>query len=467
MKSNLLKLTALFILSFTFGLSIGFGQTTFGSQEIISNQAQGANAVYACDIDGDGDFDVLSSSQADNKIAWYENTDGNGNFGDQQIISDIAEGASSVYACDIDGDGDIDVLSASSSESDIDQIAWYENTDGEGTFGPIQIISSLLNYACYVYAYDIDGDGDNDVLSASFNDGKIAWYENTDGNGLFGEQQIIGYISSPTSVYACDINNDGNKDVLASAHGSNEIVWYQYIGDGTFGEKQVITTLAGHARAVYASDIDGDGDNDVVSACWDDGKVAWYENLDDGAFGDEQIIVTDPDGGRLSVYACDLDNDGDNDIVSASYHDHKIAWHENTNGEGAFGEEQIITSSANYAYSVYACDIDGDGDNDVLSASYGDNKIAWYKNRIITSIDKLYENNISIYPNPTSGLAKLEGASLDILQLTVYDNTGKTIIQKLEIQANEQIDLSAFESGIYVIRIQTVNEVFTSKIVKK
>ena len=36
----------------------------------------------------------------------------------------------SVYATDLDGDGDADVLSASASE-----IAWYENTGG-GSFGP-------------------------------------------------------------------------------------------------------------------------------------------------------------------------------------------------------------------------------------------------------------------------------------------------------------------------------------------
>jgi hypothetical protein len=29
-----------------------------------------------------------------------------------------------------------------------------------------------------VFATDLDGDGDADVLSASFNDDKIAWYEN-------------------------------------------------------------------------------------------------------------------------------------------------------------------------------------------------------------------------------------------------------------------------------------------------
>lgn len=42
-----------------------------------------------------------------------------------------------------------------------------------------------------------------------------------------------------------------------------------------------------------------------------------------------------------------------------------------------FIEKQIITTNANGACGVYACDIDGDGDIDVLSASITDNKIAW------------------------------------------------------------------------------------------
>ena len=37
------------------------------------------------DLDNDGDIDVLSASEYDNKIAWYEN-DGNENF-TQHIIS--------------------------------------------------------------------------------------------------------------------------------------------------------------------------------------------------------------------------------------------------------------------------------------------------------------------------------------------------------------------------------------------
>ena len=42
--------------------------------------------------------------------------------------------------------------------------------------------------------------------------------------------------------------------------------------------------------------------------------------------------------------------------------------------------EHSISLSANAASSVYAVDIDSDGDMDVLSASGDDDKIAWYEN---------------------------------------------------------------------------------------
>ncbi len=126
-------------------------QIQFQDHTIIdnSNATDGAISVFATDLDGDGDMDVLSASLVDNyvdddKIAWYENTDGLGTFGPQQIITTEADGASSVFAADIDGDGDMDVLSASWYD---DKIAWYENTDGQGTFGPQQIITTEADFA--------------------------------------------------------------------------------------------------------------------------------------------------------------------------------------------------------------------------------------------------------------------------------------------------------------------------------
>ena len=52
--------------------------------------------MHTADVDGDGDVDVLSASVFDSKIAWYENTDGKGNFGPQQVITTAARDAQRV-----------------------------------------------------------------------------------------------------------------------------------------------------------------------------------------------------------------------------------------------------------------------------------------------------------------------------------------------------------------------------------
>ena len=95
----------------------------FGSQEVITTAADGASSVFAADLDGDGDPDALSASQFDssasrfdNKIAWYENRldEASADFGPQQVITTPARSPRFVLAEDLDGDGDPDVLSSSS-----------------------------------------------------------------------------------------------------------------------------------------------------------------------------------------------------------------------------------------------------------------------------------------------------------------------------------------------------------------
>lgn len=302
------------------------GLGTFGVPQIIADNVDGAFSVYTADLDGDGDMDVLSASSYDNTITWHKNTDGQGNFSFQQDITTNAVYVLQVYAADLDGDGDMDVLSASRYD---DKIAWYKNTDGLGAFGPLQIITTNAIEAFSVYAADIDGDGDMDVISASFNDDKIAWYENTNGQGLFGTQQIITTMADgPRYVYAIDIDGDGDMDVLSASYWDNKIAWYENTdGQGSFVQN-IITTIAFGANNVHAADLDGDGDIDVLSASWNN-QIAWYENTDgQGTFGALQIITTMVDVPG-SVYTSDIDSDGAMDVLTASGSDYKVAWYKN------------------------------------------------------------------------------------------------------------------------------------------
>jgi hypothetical protein len=355
------------------------GQGAFTVQHEISTLADGVRSVYASDLDGDGDFDVLSASSEDSKIAWYENTDGQGNFGEQNVITNLAGGPRTVYAADLDGDNDMDVLYGAYEQ---DRVAWHENTNGPGLFGEQKVITNSADGVLCVTASNLDGDGDMDVLSASITDNKIAWYENVDGLGSFeGQLNISSYINWPLTVITADLDGDGDTDVLSTSLEDHKIAWYENTdGLGTFGYQQIISDSLREARTVYASDLDSDGDMDVLSAsCFDD-YIVWFENTDGlGTFGDQKVISNLTRGANY-VYAVDLDGDEDMDVLSSSWADWKIAWYENTDGAGNFGEQQIITSSAKGANCVYAADLDGDGDMDVLSASRDDDTIGWYEN---------------------------------------------------------------------------------------
>jgi len=355
------------------------GSGSFAAQQVITISVYGAKSVYASDLDGDGDMDVLSASSHifEGKIAWCEN-DGSGNFGEQKVITTSALGAVSVCAFDLDGDNDMDVLSASYGDN---KIAWYEN-DGSGSFGEQKIISNSARgeWRGCVYASDLDGDGDMDVLSASIGNFKISWHEN-DGAGSFENHEVTttpASIYGVKSVYASDLDSDGDMDVLSASEDDDKIVWYENGGSGRFENQHVITTLADQGQSVYACDLDSDGDMDVLSASLNDSKIAWYENDGFGGFGYQKVISTSAFGAE-SVFATDIDMDGDMDVLYASAWDHKIAWYDN-DGSGSFTAEHVITTLARGARSVFACDLDGDNDTDVLSASYRDHKIAWYEN---------------------------------------------------------------------------------------
>lgn len=105
-----------------------------------------------------------------------ENTAGDGTAWTEHTVDNYFAGAFSVYAADVDGDGDIDVLGAA---RDAWVIAWWENTAGDGTAWTKHTVDIPFAYACSVFAADVDGDGDIDILGAAEIDNDITWWENT------------------------------------------------------------------------------------------------------------------------------------------------------------------------------------------------------------------------------------------------------------------------------------------------
>ena len=53
-------------------ISVVVGQPSFTAADIATSADEAFHAVVA-DLDGDGDMDIVSASQVDDAIAWYEN----------------------------------------------------------------------------------------------------------------------------------------------------------------------------------------------------------------------------------------------------------------------------------------------------------------------------------------------------------------------------------------------------------
>ncbi len=305
----------------------GSNPPSFVKHTILAS-ATGHRSVYAADLDGDLDIDVISASEFDDTVRWHENVGGAPPSFVEHVITSTANAARAVFACDIDGDMDMDIVSAS---VDDDTVAWYENIGGSPPTFTERILTTTADAALSVHAADVDGDGDTDVLSASFFDNSVAWFDNQGGAvPTFFERALPVTFASPRSVLATDLDGDLDLDVVVTFQGLGVLAWYE--NDGSVPTpgflQRLITSSADVGWQAAAADVNGDGFVDILVAAHDNDLIAWYENDGGSPPAFAERIVTTQLNGPFSIQAADMDNDGDVDIVSAAGDGDTLAWHE-------------------------------------------------------------------------------------------------------------------------------------------
>jgi hypothetical protein len=183
------------------------------------------------------------------------------------------------------------------------------------------------------------------------------------------DAEITFYDSNGAGLAAGDLDDDGDVDlVFATLRGRNAILWNR--GGMRFEREEL---PLGDARAVQLVDVDDDGRLDIVFT-QNLGALTWWRNLG-GAFARTPLPgVTFP---AYAMAWADLDGDGDLDLVTASYDTllekelrDSFLFSERAGvvvyrrEGGGFTAERLSESAQALALALY--DVDGDGRDDLV-----------------------------------------------------------------------------------------------------
>ncbi len=96
----------------------------------------------------------------------------------------------------------------------------------------------------------------------------------------------------------------------------------------------------------------------------------------------------------------------------------------------------------------------------------GNPDMGTYEFQTSVSIDEIQGiSELNIYPNPTTGIFKIEGFTSEIKKLTITNSLGELL--PFSSKGEGTIDLSYGPNGIYFLYIETSGKAITKKIIKK
>ena len=273
-----------------------------------------------------------------------------------------------------------------------------------------------------------------------------------------------------------------------------------YNDTGTWEEVQKITASDRAVDDWFGVSVSVSGDYAVVGAChesedasggntinWAGSAYIFYNNS--GTWEQLQKIVAS-DRAAEDFFGSSVAVSGDFAVVGAVYENEDASGGNTMSDAGSayifynigstWDEVQKITASDRavddwFGYSVavsgeYAVVAAPKEDEDASGGNFldGAGSVYIFSNAAGNLLKHIVNSSeVLLFPNPTRGTINIKYINSCIQKITISDLIGKTLIEKTEIQQNETIDLSNFETGIYIICIQTDKEIFTTKIVKE
>lgn len=242
----------------------------------IDNNVPGAHDAIGADLDGDGDTDVIGVSFENDQVLWWRNDGGSPVAWQRFVIASDFDYPTKVAVADADRDGDLDLFSVAWLG---EQVAWWRNDGGDPIEWTFEIIEEDFVGGHWVHTADINDDGWVDVLGAAMDLGDVAWWEMSGpASSPWQPNEVYGFFWGAVSAVTGDLDGDGDLDIASAGwHNSGRMAWFENMdGQGMDWEYRVIDNGFDQSSSVHVADVDGNGALDVLGSSWGLHELAWW-----------------------------------------------------------------------------------------------------------------------------------------------------------------------------------------------
>lgn len=372
-------------------------------------------------------------------------------------VQDSIEGGAVVFV-DTDGDGDMDIVSSDLFPHYYPSYTannyYYENTGSISRSNyvkrPALFNVTSINRPTFV---DIDGDGDLDCFAGThdyyYRGESMSYFENT------------GSVTNPIFTKKTGVSNPLDSINIYNPHDLN--------------------------HSISFVDIDTDGDYDCFYSSRDSANTysfKFYQNI--GTATNPMLIKNDSlnpmNNSVIQQYApfasgspqfYDMDNDGDMDVlIREKYYENIGTWTQanfirRTGSMNPFHFietelSNMIVPSLNLGLTSCSCEPEIFGYTPNRGSVYNKYNYQFIDSPCYKSINQVINNKIKISPNPSTGIFQLEQSLSGVL--TVYSQIGQLVLSK-RIEETQSINLTHLDAGIYILNIETDNELLQQKII--
>jgi len=293
----------------------------------------------------------------------------------ERINLDKSFRSEGVAAFDVNHDGKIDVVAGD---------VWYEAPSWKmheirtpGTYIPDKGYSnSFCNFGC-----DVNGDGWDDLICIGFPGADFNWYENPKNAPGHWKEHLLWHSACNETPNFLDLTGDGKPELILGSQPEDQMGYlpipaadqvnskWTFFPVSTPGDPKKQGMDNGSHKFYHGlgvGDFNQDGRNDVII------RDGWWEAPEDRTktpwtFHPFSMVRTDKTWGTecANIFADDLDGDGDMDLISSSAHAFGVWWWENIDGKTL--RQHVIDKSFSQTHAMWYIDLNGDGVRDIVT----------------------------------------------------------------------------------------------------